>query len=531
MSRPPPWVNLDLNELHAVLERAKSQLDERDHQQLCLSIAGFTELLQLLENQRLSLKRLRQMLFGAATEKSRDVLDPPPHCAAHGARKNKPPPKGHGRHGAEDYIGAELIALEHPSLGAGQSCPHCEDGKLYTQREPGSVVRIVGQAPLGATRYELEKLRCHLCGDVFTAPPPQGVHPQKYDESAATVIAVLKYGSGFPFNRLAGMQHNLGIPVPASTQWEIVERAAGKLLPVHDELIRLGAQGQLFHNDDTTARVLELMDPDTRREAFAELSPERSGMFTSGIVSIHEQRAIALFFTGAKHAGENLEQVLSQRARELNPPIQMCDALSRNLSSDFNTIVANCIAHARRKFVEVVNSFPDECRYVLQTLREVYKLDAVAKKDALGPEQRLTFHQRHSAPLMSELRQWMTQQTEDKLVEPNSSLGQAIAYMSKHWEKLTLFLHVPAAPLDNNVCERALKKAILHRKSSMFFKTVNGARVGDLFMSIIYTCQLAGINAFDYLTELQKHPDELAAHPHQWLPWNYRDALARASPS
>ncbi len=132
---------------------------------------------------------------------------------------------------------------------------------------------------------------------------------------------------------------------------------------------------------------------------------------------------------------------------------------------------------------------------------------------------------------MDELHAWMTKQIDEKLIEPNSGLGQAIAYMSNHWHKLTLFLRVPGAPLDNNICERALKKAILHRKSAMFFKTLNGARVGDLFMSLIYTCELGGIEPFDYLTELQKHAEDLVRAPQQWMPWNYRDAPARAGPT
>jgi transposase len=89
-----------------------------------------------------------------------------------------------------------------------------------------------------------------------------------------------------------------------------------------------------------------------------------------------------------------------------------------------------------------------------------------------------------------------------------------------------LFLRQAGAPLDNNLCERALKKAILHRKNALFYKTRNGARVGDLFMSLIYTCQLNQANPFDYLTQLQRHADQLATSPQLWMPWNYRDALA-----
>jgi len=128
---------------------------------------------------------------------------------------------------------------------------------------------------------------------------------------------------------------------------------------------------------------------------------------------------------------------------------------------------------------------------------------------------------------MDELKAWLTAQIEERKVEPNSGLGEAIAYMRKHWDKLTLFLRHPGAPLDNNVCERALKKAILHRKNAYFYKTQNGARVGDLFMSLIHTCELNKVSPFDYLTEFQKHSDELFANPADWMPWNYRDTLER----
>jgi hypothetical protein len=84
---------------------------------------------------------------------------------------------------------------------------------------------------------------------------------------------------------------------------------------------------------------------------------------------------------------------------------------------------------------------------------------------------------------------------------------------------------VPGAPLDNNICERALKKAILHRKNALFYKTPNGAHVGDLFMSLIYTCELCGANPLDYLTELERHAGRAASNPQDWMPWNYRLAL------
>jgi hypothetical protein len=212
----------------------------------------------------------------------------------------------------------------------------------------------------------------------------------------------------------------------------------------------------------------------------------------------------------------------------------MCDALSRNfrkLPKPLEIMVGNCNAHARRRYVDVVPNFPEPCRYVLESLGKVYGYDAQAEERGLSPAERLRFHQEHSGPIMDELHAWLRAQIEEKKVEPNSGLGSAITYSLKHWSRLTLFLHQAGAPLDNNICERALKKAIRHRKNSLFYKTENGAEVGDLFMSLIHTCDLNDANPFDYLIELQKHAAHLAQYPAAWMPWNYRETLQQAGTS
>jgi hypothetical protein len=377
----------------------------------------------------------------------------------------------------------------------------------------------------------LQKLRCHLCGQVFTAPAPAPAGNGKYDATAGSMIGLLKYGSGLPFNRLEGLQGHLGIPLPASTQWDIVQAVATNLAPAFEELIRQAAQGEVVHNDDTTVKILELMGERGRQQALAgatgegDDADERSGLFTSGVVALRDGQRVALFFSGRRHAGENLAEVLKRRAAGLPPPIQMCDALSRNLPGELQTILAHCLAHARRQFVEVYERFPEPCRYLLEALAVVYRNDAIARERRLSPEARLQWHQEASGPTMRQLHDWLTRQLDERLTERNSALGGAIRYMLRHWEKLTLFLRRAGAPLDNNLCEQALKKAILHRKNALFYKTQNGARVGDLFMSLIYTCQLNEVNPFDYLTQLQRHADQVAASPEVWMPWNYRAAL------
>jgi hypothetical protein len=362
---------------------------------------------------------------------------------------------------------------------------------------------------------------------VFTAEAPDGVGREKYDATSTAMVALMKYGSGFPFHRLERLEGNLGIPLPASTQWEMVRDGAAHVQPIFEEMIRQGASGEVLYNDDTSVKILEFLDHE--RVVEDPKLPGRTGVFTTGIVSTQEGRKIALFFSGRKHAGENLADVLAKRAAELPRPIQMCDALSRNFPQELEVLLANCLTHGRRYFVEAAANFPEECRYILELLGKVYHNDAIACEQAMTPDQRLKFHQIESAPLMEEMKRWLNKQLDEKLCEPNSDLGSAVTYMLNHWGPLTLFLRVAGAPLDSSIVERALKKAILHRKNSLFYKTQRGARVGDLFMSLTYTCQLSDVNPFDYLTALLRNTDRLAREPALWMPWNYDQTLANSA--
>jgi transposase len=525
--------------LGAIVERTKAALSADDHAKLKAAMDTLVFLTAELQRKQTSLDRLRRLLFGAPTEKTRTIFAAgaapgAPDPGASSSAAAGPPRPGHGRTAAAAYTGADTVTIPHPSLHRADPCPGCLKGKIYPLTEPATLVRITGMAPLGATVYACERWRCNLCGEVFTAPAPEGVGPAKYDETATSMIGLLKYGCGLPFHRIEVLQRGMRIPLPAATQWELVRDALPQLRPAWDELLRQAAQGEVLYNDDTTMKVLALTGEQRRAAAADAETDARTGVFTSGIVATGDGHYMALFFTGRQHAGENLADLLAQRAAALAPPIQMCDALAANTAGDFDTILAACLAHARRRFVDVVAHFPTEVQHVLEVLREVYHTDAVARERALSPEERLRLHQATSGPLLAGLETWMRQQFDDHLVEPNSGLGTAITFMRKHWAKLTLFLRVPGAPLDNNICERALKKAILHRKNALFYKTLTGARVGDVFMSLIHTAELNGIAPFDYLVALQRHHQEVARDPRAWLPWTYEATLAalraRASP-
>jgi transposase len=349
-----PRMDLNLEELDQIIERGtQAPLSESESEKLKSALHALAGMLPQPRS----------------TEKTKNVLEQP---AASTPESEPEPVKGHGRNGASSYTGARKVTVSHPQLHVGDACPGCEKGKVYPQKEPRTLVRVVGQAPLAATVYELDRLRCNLCGEVFTAPEPEGIGPEKYDETTAAMIALLKYGSGMPFYRLEKLEQARGIPLPASTQWEMVEDEAELIQAARDELIRQAAQGEVLHNDDTGMRVLRMA-----REPSPMVKADRTGVFTSGIVSTQQGRRIALYFTGRQHAGENLRDVLQHRTANLARPLQMCDALSRNtpkLSDGAEILLANCLAHGRRQFVDVAANFPEPCRYVLEALGDVLNM-------------------------------------------------------------------------------------------------------------------------------------------------------------
>lgn len=527
----PQRLAADAAQLAAVAQRLESRsLEPDDYELLKVVIDTVSYLSRVVQQKATSIQRLLRLIFGARTEKTATVLNraaqdrPASDKTTDGAKAKR---KGHGRRAAATYWGAKQVTVSHDHLKAGDVCPGCTAGRLYDTDRPAVLLHLHAQPIIAGTVFELEKLRCALCGKLFSATAPPEAGQEKHSANVAPMLAVMRYGYGLPMNRIEQMQQDCGVPLPAGTQWELLYPHAQELEPAFDEFLNQAACSDVFYNDDTTARILALEKQIREAEqASAGDTKLRTGIFTTCIIATRGLRTFALFFSGGRHAGENLQSVLDRRPVDLPPPIQMCDGLSRNKPLMTATLMANCNSHGRRGFVTVADAFPEECAHVLETMRQVYKHDAQTQREAMSDDQRLSFHQQHSGPLMDGLKLWMEEKLESKQVEPNGSLGEAFAYMLKRWDPLTLFLRQPGAPLDNNICERAMKTSIRHRNNSLFYKTENGAHIGDLFMSLIHTCRLARVNSFDYLTTLRRYIRHVRDDPAAWMPWNYQATAA-----
>jgi transposase len=499
--------------------------------------ASHTELTQVLarlredaleEPDRQLLMRLLQQLLGFSGR----TLPPEPPTAAGknesalmaGSPESTSPEQetheskrpGHGRRSASDYPGAKRVSCQDPLRQAGDRCA-C-GGRLYQTSTPAVFLRFTGQPLVGATCYEQAVLRCSACQQRFPAPLPEGVPAEKYDATADVAIVLAKYAAGLPFHRLAQMQEAFGVPLPPSVQWERAEAVANALLPVYLYLRTLAAQTGVLIGDDTRVQILSCYEENEQRAA----DGQRHGLHTTGIVAYNSdaaQPSIVLYVSGCQHAGENIGELLELRSAEQDPPLQVGDALAANWSHALPVIPVKCLAHARRQFTDIEEAFPEECGQVREAFATVYRYEA--ETTGMTPEQRLAHHQLHSAPVLDRLHHWIQTQFEQRRVEPNSALGKAFAYLERHWEGLTQFLRLRNAPLDTNAVERALKRVVLHRKNALFFRTEQGAAVGDLLMSVIETCRANGIRAAEYLVQVMNNARAVRENPAQWLPWTY----------
>jgi transposase len=531
-------LRIDKEELEALSARvAERKIEEDDWQRLHQYLVLLLKLTNVLEYGRVRMRKLMRLLFGKRTEKDKTEEDktekdrnkPPPDSpagkptgagsAAGGSGKSdaagpdseqekESHRKGHGRHPASAYENAQEMICPVCGNKAGQPCPACGKGTLRKQEEE-IVIRIKGSAPVTANKYRIEKLRCDACGLILKGKLPEEAGADKYQASAKVSVVMMKYGSGLPFYRLEKQQAYQQTPLSVGTQWDLVEEVANAVHPVYLELERLVAQAELLFIDDTWNLVLQ----DGKKQ------------HTTGVVARVNNHWVTLYLTGTDAAGKKVLDLLQQRPAHLPRPLQMSDALACNYPDLVRVVVLLCWVHARRQFFEIKDFYPQECAPVLDAIGRLYRHEHEILELKLDDAGRLIYHQQHSQPVLEQMKQWLQDQQDQRLIEPNSPLGKAVQYLKTHWDGLMGFCRYPGAPLDNNVVERILKDAILVRKNAYFFKTSHGANVGSLLMSMIKTATQAGANPFSYFETLLEHRHELRRNVGLWLPWNYQSVL------
>lgn len=526
----PNRIDFTAEQIDALIDRLNNRcLQDEDYPLLAQIIQAMVWLNFSLQEKKLSIRRLRA-IFGIKTETAEKLLE-----LAGGkkrGKKGKESPAGqtngdsqnHGHRPSSDYTQAKTIAVAHETLKKGSICPECLKGKLFNL-SPGTVLHIKGQPCLQVEIYKPERLRCSLCGKIFTADLPHDMGGTRVDCTAKAIVSLLKYRAGLPFYRQGQLQEILGAPISASEIWEMTEDVADALQPIYAVMCEEASNAVLIHNDDTTSRVLSIAQERKTLEGTDEEDP-RKGIFTTCILAkLHTDIQIALFYTGRNHAGENLDALLAMR-EEGTIPIQQCDG-GHNVAQNHKTQIAYCLSHARRYFYELVSVWPKVVTKIIGWFAIIFHNAKLAPVDA---DARLKWHQEKSKPIMEQIKGYVDGLIENKEVEPNSSMGKAIRYFNNHWEGLTLFLRIAGVPLTNNACERLMKRPVLNRKNAYFYRNETGAKIGDIIMSMIETCVLNRSNPWDYLVGVQKYQEDVRQRPHDWMPWNFQARLKVLQP-
>lgn len=456
-----------------------------------------------------------------AENKLSEKIAPSPAAPIKPVKKEK---KGHGRHPIDHYTISKITYI-FPDLQPGDHCPGCKAGNVYLS-EPAFILAITGRCSLESNLWCAMSVRCGTCGLIFRATfPKEAVTQPKADFAAKAVVCISKYQLGTPLYRLEAHQKLQGLPISDSEMWEMTESVALCLQPIHQTLMQIAATSELIHGDDTTSKVLELMEENVIIKKEQAENPKkgkeapRVGIYTTALLAKQDDHKISIYVTGRNNAGENLDDLLDKRPKDLKRPIQACDASSSNKPERHETDVAKCFNHARHNFCEILESWPKECLTFVELMQTIFMNDRTTK--GMTSEDRQKYHEQNSAPVMKKIKAYGDSLFEKKIAEPNSSLGKAIAYLNNHWEGLTLFLRDGLAPLTNNDNERDIKKFVLIRKNSLFYKTMHGALVGDILLSTINTCRLNDINSYEYLIAIQANEKAVHKNPEAWLPWNY----------
>jgi len=490
-------------------------------------IHGNAWMAQQLELGQLSIAKLRKLFQIQGSEKalSRKPKNDPASSGNKGSNTSDDDKKGHGRNGADAYQGATIIEVEHPKLNPGDTCPaEACDGRLYEMSEPGTLVRVTGAPLASATRYNLQKLRCAICEIIYTAPLPDGIGDKKYDANFIAMLMINKYFMSVPLYRQDRLQNYLGVPLPASTQWDLMVTFEPMLKALYKALSQDAANGVALCYDDTSVKIMsEIKAAKTAKKG----EKSQHTCFTTGIVSLHEDHRTYLYITDNRTAGKCIAEIMAMRDTHLDPPIMMCDALSANIPQGIAEdlyILCFCLVHARRQFYELPNGYDDVADKVIGLIGTIYDHEAHTK--GFSSEKRLAYHQEKSTPIMAELKAYLEEQKSE--FEPNSVAGKAIDYILNRWTQLSQFLRQLHAPLDTNIVERALKLIIQVRKSSMFYKTLSSAAFASYVQSALYSAAQNEINPCDYMRVLIENEKTVIQNPSAWLPWCYQETLKQS---
>lgn len=389
-------------------------------------------------------------------------------------RADKKPQTGHG---PRDQAELPRIAQVHTLDAADEMCPKCgSELQIFAgQFEEAAQVDVV-ERRFVVVQHKRQKYRCD-CGCIETAEgPPKLQKSGRYSIGFATTVAVGKYADHLPLQRQVVQMRRQGLQIDSQTLWDQLLSLSAHLGPAYEALHDHVLSHPVVGADETTWRLMGKKGvTNTKRWQVWALSAPDAVLY-----QLHPSR-------GADAAAQLLQDFSGT---------VMCDGYSayqslRKRRHDFK--LAHCWAHARRKFVEIEESFPRASEEALALIAELYRIEREMQDKP--SDERLRIRAARAGPVVQEIHRWALQQR----ALPQSPLGKAIAYLGKHFDGLKVFLADPDVPLDNNRTERALRGVVLGRTNHFGSRSERGTKVAAMMYSLVESAKINRVDPELYL--------------------------------
>jgi transposase len=419
-----------------------------------------------------------------------------------------------GRKPIDPALHREVVRIE---LAEDQRvCAH--DGAALTEIgvEVSEQINIVPQQ-INVIRTERVKYACPCCDQgMRVAPAPLRLIPKGlFTEAALAWIATAKYQDGMPIYRLAALLGRFGgCDLSRNTMGASMVKAGTAVQPIVNLLRDVLLEADVIHGDETELQVLK--EPGRAPQSKSYMWVQMSGSGPPVRVFTYQPSrsgasALALY-AGAKPA-----------AALVSDGYEVYNAVAKT----HELVHLGCWAHVRRRFVEAEAGLPKKARtpdqpasQFIAAIGALYRIEARAKDSSAS--ERLRLRQEFSKPALGRIEALLL--AHQHTVMPGSALGQAVAYLGGQWPKLQRFTDHGSYPIDNNICENAIRPFVIGRKNWLFSDTVGGAHASANLYSLIETCKANQIEPYRYLCALFKAlPHAHTADDYQaLLPWTIK---------
>jgi transposase len=423
-----------------------------------------------------------------------------------------------GRKPLDPGLPREVIRYELPE--AERICPHDGSALKEIGVEASEQLDIV-PAQVRVIRHERVKYACPCCSQTMrtASAPPKLIPKALLTESALAWVITAKYQDALPLYRQAALLGRFGGEIARNTLAHSVVQAGRATQPIVNLLRDQLLDAAIVHGDETEVQVLKENGRPAQAKSYLWVQMSGTGP------------PVRLFtYAPSRSAKTAVELYAGARGALMSDGYAPYDTVA-----SVNAVVhLGCMAHARRYLVEAEAALPKAARppdhpatTMLAVITELYAVEARWRQRPAAPDEtpeqafalRKWMRQEHSAPLIERLEALLLAHLHGVL--PQSLLGKALHYLHEQWPKLIRFLDDGRYPIDNNVCENAIRPFVIGRKNWLFSDSVAGAQASANLYSLIETAKASGIEPYRYLCALfQALPTVKSVDDYEaLLPW------------